>query len=237
MMHPFWFKGVPNYGDILTPWMLDKIGVPYQFTNRDQCDSLLIGSIARLARPGVNVYGSGFIRKSDEACAAANWHWVRGPISRQMVLDAGGKCPDKYGDLALALPLLQPRSPVRHEIGYTPHGVDYDLLPPELNRIKMYWADVEETTRRITECERIVSSSLHGIIVAMAYGIPAAWVPLSDRLSGDGMKFYDFYRSVGLEPVVSTLDAPVFQLPERELDVGWMLEAIHLRGINISDPS
>lgn len=217
MLRPFWFKKPDNYGDILTPYILDRLGIQHRWASTAVCDSLFIGSIAKLARPGVNVYGSGFIRRADPVCADANWHFVRGPLSRQMVLDAGGKCPDFYGDVALILPDLIPPEKQIHEIGYTPHGVEYDLFPNDAPKIRLYHRDVIATTKQITQCKKIISSSLHGIIVAMAYGIPAAYVSMSDKLSGDGMKFEDFYRSMGLEPVLSTIEKPVFQLGKIDL--------------------
>jgi pyruvyltransferase len=218
MLDVFWFRGVPNYGDILTPYILDRLQIKYRTSSKQNCNAIFIGSIANLARPGVSVFGSGFIRKNDPVCPSSNWHFVRGPLTREMVLSSGGKCPELYCDLALLLPtLIQPEKPI-HPVGFCPHGVEYDLLPKGVHKIRMYHPDVVHTTKQITQCEKIISSSLHGIVVAMAYGIPAAYVSLSDRLSGDGMKFFDFYRSVGLEPVLSTIEKPVFQLPKKNID-------------------
>lgn len=225
MINPFWFKGVPNYGDILTPYILNRLGIKHRFARREQCDSIFIGSIAKLARKGVSVYGSGFIRKSDTVSTEADWRFVRGQLTREIVLNAGGKCPAIYGDMALILPeLVAPEKQV-YEVGYCPHGVEYDLFPNDAHKIRLYHPDVENTTREITKCKKIISSSLHGIIVAMAYGIPAAYVSLSDKLSGDGMKFYDFYASVGLEPVLSTIEKPVYQLPKK-IDISAMKEVL-----------
>jgi hypothetical protein len=226
MLNPFWFKGVPNYGDILTPYILSRLNIPYKYTPKERCDSLFIGSIAKLARPAVNIYGSGFIRKADPVCPTANWHFVRGPLTRQMVIDAGGKCPEIYGDVALILPRLIPAEEKVFDVGYCPHGVENHLFPNNAHKIRMYHPDVANTTRQITKCKKIISSSLHGIIVAMAYGIPAAYVSMSDKLSGDGMKFVDFYRSVGLEPVLSTIEKPVYQLPDKEIDVSEALNIL-----------
>jgi hypothetical protein len=55
------------------------------------------------------------------------------------------------------------------------------------------------TTKQILACEHILSSSLHGIIVAHAYGIPAVQVQFSDRIFGDGVKYHDYFLSVDLE--------------------------------------
>lgn len=213
MLRPFWFKKHDNYGDILTPYILNRLGKRHLFANIRSFDSLFIGSIAKLARPGTHVYGSGFIRKQDEVCANANWHFVRGPLSREMVLKAGGKCPEIYGDAALILPELIPAMEKRHDVAYIPHHVEYDIFPRDYMRIQLSNHDVVFTTEQITRCRKVISSSLHGIIVAHAYGIPAAYVSKSFLLSGDGMKFTDYYRSVGLEPVLSTVENPVFQVP------------------------
>ena len=51
----------------------------------------------------------------------------------------------------------------------------------------------------IQSCEKILSSSLHGIIVAMAYGIPVLRIKISDEIYGDGIKYDDFYNSVNIQ--------------------------------------
>jgi pyruvyltransferase len=50
-------------------------------------------------------------------------------------------------------------------------------------------------------CERIVSSSLHGLVIADAYGIPNAWLNSDggaggSRPGGGEFKFYDYFASV-----------------------------------------
>jgi pyruvyltransferase len=46
------------------------------------------------------------------------------------------------------------------------------------------------------ECEKIISSSLHGLIISDAYGIPNARVNVSNKLFGGDFKFIDYYKSV-----------------------------------------
>jgi hypothetical protein len=63
-----------------------------------------------------------------------------------------------------------------------------------------------------------VSSSLHGIILAHAYGIPVAWTEFSTGLKGDGVKFLDHYASVGItDPVKSSVKQPVFTMGKLDL--------------------
>lgn len=57
--------------------------------------------------------------------------------------------------------------------------------------------DVGCVIDRMLSCKRIVSSTLRGLIVAYAYGIPNAWIEFSGRIKGDGTKFLDYLQSVG----------------------------------------
>lgn len=213
-MRFYWMGKGNNYGDILTPYICRRLGIPCRPAPKRKPQALMVGSIAALAKPGTQVFGSGFIHRKQVACKDAVWRWLRGPLSRRMVLDAGGDAPECYGDAALILPGLIPEARKMHDMGYIPHYVDKSHVNREFT-IDLTGGDVEHITRAITSCRRIVSSSLHGVIVAHAYGIPAAWVCWSDALAGDGMKFHDHYGSVGLGAVLSSPDAPVFQLPEK----------------------
>jgi hypothetical protein len=43
-----------------------------------------------------------------------------------------------------------------------------------------------------------MSSSLHGLVLANAYGIGAVWLKCYDTLGGDDTKFLDYFASVKL---------------------------------------
>lgn len=49
----------------------------------------------------------------------------------------------------------------------------------------------------ICSCNTILSSSLHGIIIADAYEIPNAWISLDENHPDNNFKFKDYYLSVG----------------------------------------
>lgn len=209
----FWFKRDRNYGDVMTPYILKRLDRKFHYSHSRYANAIMIGSIAKLARSGMDILGSGFIRKSDPVCKDAKFHWVRGPLTRRMIIEAGGMAPELYGDAALLLPEFIPSSEKEHDIGYIPHHVDYNLIN-EGFKVDLTKGSIEDITKQITKCRKVICSSLHGIIVAHAYGIPAAWVKLSDNLSGDGMKFHDHYQSIGLKAQLSTMEDPIFQAPD-----------------------
>lgn len=215
MLKLFYFKKENNYGDVMSPWLLRKLDVPFSDYNQNRfhANAIMIGSIANKATRNMHVWGSGFIRRNDIVCKDANYHWVRGPISRQMIIDVGGNAPELYGDAALLLPDFIEESKKEHDVGYIPHHIHYKNLKVDGFKIDLT-RSIEDVTKEITKCRSVISSSLHGIIVAHAYGIPAAYVELDGGLTGDGMKFDDHYQSVGLEgAIMSTPDDPIFQVP------------------------
>lgn len=72
--------------------------------------------------------------------------------------------------------------------------------------------DPMEVIKQIAECEIVISSSLHGLIVADSFGIPSQWIVVTDALKGDGFKFSDYYSAFGLKanPIqMSTQNIPV----------------------------
>ncbi len=68
--------------------------------------------------------------------------------------------------------------------------------------------DIESKTDQILKCERIISSSFHGIIIAHAYRIRAIWQRFSDVPFGDNIKFQDYFESVKIKPYVPEIQLP-----------------------------
>ena len=212
----WWMRGPypGNFGDVLTPYVLwHAFGVAPRWTPAARADGIAIGSIAKVAKPGMKVWGTGMPRPGDALCAEAIWTAVRGPMSRQAVLDAGGDCPAIYGDPAVLLPELY-NEPVEQttDVGIIPHvlqeasvraNVERVAEPGSIKVISLLagtFAEIEAVIREIRSCREIVSTSLHGVIVAHAYGIPcqSARIVKQGEIAADSFKMRDYKASVEL---------------------------------------
>lgn len=207
-------SGEENYGDLLSQYLVEKIsrekvvaikhpskGLHKYFYNH----YLTIGSIISSATKKSIVWGSGIIKKDDNI-REAKFIAVRGPKTRDRILEQGFNCPEVYGDPAILLPnYYNPEVKKKYSIGVVPHYVDYKAIKEALSEdknikvINLLTQSVEDTTKEILECNHIISSSLHGVIVSQAYKIPALWVKFSEKLSGDNIKFYDYYESMNID--------------------------------------
>lgn len=217
MSYVFYWGDVPqNFGDVLTRNILEYFGVDFKHTNEHKkANMFATGSIARLAGPGDTIIGSGMIRKGEKANPQAIWKSVRGPLTRANVIRCGGECPEIYGDPALLLPLFCQPSEKKHKIGIVPHYQDYNKIKSSYGEkyhvINLVNKNPLEPAKEISSCEKIISSSLHGIISAHAYGIPAARVKFS-KLHGDGSKFDDYCASVGVSSKISSINDPIYSV-------------------------
>jgi hypothetical protein len=207
----FIFREKENYGDLLSKYLVEKIsGKPVQFVQpkkqpwykMNKTNFLAVGSILHHATKHSIVWGSGIIDHEQEI-AEADFRAVRGPQTRDLLLKLGYNCPEIYGDPALLLPkYYNPQIEKKYKIGVIPHYHDYKIAvnlfqdDPEIKVIDLLTMDVEEVTREILSCENIISSSLHGLIVAQAYKIPALWVEFSDKIFGNGIKYVDYFESL-----------------------------------------
>ncbi len=195
-----------NFGDMLSPRIVTALsGRPVHYTNTGQ-RLFAVGSLLKFARKGDLIWGAGFIGEEDSCQRGIRVYAVRGPLTRNKLLGLGIECPEIYGDPALLLPWLYRLPPVmRSGIGIIPHYVDAERVHAAARdpavRIIDIRAGIEEVLRQVNKCEVLLSSSLHGCIIGDAYGIPTAWVEISDKVVGGGFKFRDYYASTEREPL------------------------------------
>lgn len=202
-----------NFGDVLTPKLLDYFGIKYDFTRGSDYNAICIGSIARHAKKDTIVLGSGFMSIKNPCETKADWRFVRGPRSKAKLESHGGKTSEVVGDPALLLPMFCDESKKKYDVGIIPHVSQYNWAKeqfPDYHVINLKTKNALAKAKEITECRSIISSSLHGIIAAHAYNIPAAYVEFELGIKGDGTKFQDHYESIGLKAEKSTVEDPKF---------------------------
>lgn len=216
LMYWAWWDDRRNFGDWIGPFLYraltgdlpihvrpDQVRPPH--TVHVTCGSIL----QKLSQPDTAVvWGSGVIAQDSSFARPAAVHAVRGPFTQAALDRQGYPVPDVIGDPGLCLPLVLdpgPR-PVSHRLGLVSHVIDRgfwdknaEYLPDTVRLIHLD-RPIADVVADIVSCEAILSSSLHGIIIAHAYGVPAsAAVPCVGRLVGDGVKFRDYYASVGMD--------------------------------------
>ncbi|MCM4161419.1 polysaccharide pyruvyl transferase family protein [Antarcticibacterium flavum] len=210
----FIFREKENYGDLLSKYLVERIsGREVKFVQpkkqpwyrRDKKNYVAIGSIIHHADKNSIVWGSGII-DHQQPIAEAKFTAVRGPRTRQYLQSLGYECPEVYGDPAILLPdYYSPEVEKKFKLGIVPHYHDYENAQKIFSGwegvkvIDLLTMDVEATTREILECKKILSTSLHGLIVAHTYKIPAVWVKMSDKIFGNDIKYADYLESVGIE--------------------------------------
>lgn len=200
----FWWQAKEgiNFGDDLSRVIVERIlGSSVRHRPLESNEKLLFaaGSILHYARDGDVIWGSGFrenpllenrFNRLDVRC-------VRGPKTREFLLKMGIDCPEIYGDPAVLMGYLFPEFKKEEPI------YDYIIIP-NIGEIRCFigyknivlptcpW---KEIVKMMMQSRLVISSSLHGIIVAESFGIPArllkmTWIePL--------LKYQDYYESTG----------------------------------------
>ena len=212
--------GKPNFGDALSPMIIERVlGRPTVWAPQTACDMAAIGSILggilqrswkrwlSLRFSPVHVWGSGFIRSPEArelaAKGALKVHAVRGHATRRGLAMPDGLALGDPGLLAGRL-LDRPVSKT-NSWAIVPHTVDRDMAVVRGLKactphavIADLSADPDACLRTIAGAEFVISTSLHGLVIADALGIPSVWAKMSGRVSGDRFKFEDYYSALGM---------------------------------------
>lgn len=218
-----------NFGDLLSKYIVSKLSnkkiIYTNPTNRwvrklGIKHYLAIGSILNKATKKSIIWGSGIISKK-QRIRGGKFLAVRGPETRKRLLELGFNCPEIYGDPGLLSSLFYKKElKKKYEIGIIPHYVDYDKISKNYEQndavlvINLMCENVEQVFDKIKMCKFIFSTSLHGVIVPHSFNIPALWVKYSDKLAGDNIKFYDYYKSVNIDFPEKILESKTYDLQE-----------------------
>lgn len=178
------------------------------------------------------VWGTGFINTNRFADNKFKYKDVRilslrGQLTKERVEKILSREVDvPLGDGGLLAERWIGKVPKKHKIGIIPHFKEQDS--PMVNKLLEFYEDAviinlrntpAEVIKQIGECENILSSSLHGLIVADSYHIPNCHImfyKFGEKMMGDGYKFSDYYSSYGLEdtPIIIESECNIPSLQE-----------------------
>lgn len=201
----YYFHGEKNVGDLLTPYIVEKItGKPAHNAKSRNFNHLLgVGSMIHRAKKNSDIWGTGTLDKtigSKYMAEELRIFALRGYLSAEALFGPNGGGPNiSFGDPGVLMPrFFSPNIEKRFRVGVIPHYVDYESEfirnAPGVKLIDVR-SDPEEFICQMLECEFVLSSSLHGLILADAYGVKNKWVSFSDKVTGGGFKFSDYYST------------------------------------------
>jgi len=212
MLRSYWWKDKPNFGDLLTPYLLRHyVELETEWAPVNQADLISTGSILGHASSwwSGHILGSGKLFAHDEVPKDAKVWALRGPITAK-----GIRGDFALGDPGLLADELVPPQTKKHTLGILPHWSDQDLTQrtewDQYNPVKIYphW-DPLKVIAAIGSCHKIITSSLHGLILADAFGIPRRfeWASRLDKEGGD-LKHRDYHASIGHKFEVGVTSKP-----------------------------
>lgn len=92
----------------------------------------------------------------------------------------------------------------KYEVSVVTHMNEKITSAVDYHQINVVTDDYERFIKEIKEPKLVISSSLHGIILAEVYGVPAILL----KPNRDMLKYYDFYYSTNRVkfPIVSSIE-------------------------------
>lgn len=207
-MDVYYWKGKKNFGDLLSDLLIKRFtGLPTNWVEPAKAELVMVGSIIEhLPKDWSGVIaGVGKLHeKTIIDLPNAKILGVRGPLTAK-----GLKGNITLGDPALLADELIPLEDKIYNLGIVPHWTDTTLehdprfkkYEPKIIRVN---DDPLQVIKEISQCKKIISSSLHGIIIADAFGIPRRIEIPPRALShphqeGGLFKWLDYSESIGME--------------------------------------
>lgn len=213
-----------NFGDELSPAIVSNLTHETVTFSSEPGKILSLGSILHFAKSSDCVWGTGLLKESIlpqtvdiKICS------VRGALTREVLTKKGYDCPSVYGDPGLLAPYLwKKKETIKYEVGIIPHWSQFRYLSKYISSsstgesIKVISAadPWEKVITEINQCQTIVSTSLHGLILSDAYGIPRtmyyvgqppdlSWFKYEDYSSSINADFMPYEAGSSIESIVS----------------------------------
>ena len=207
-MNIYYWKGKKNFGDLLTSLLINKFShLTSQWSSPEEAELVVVGSILEHLPPDWKgfIAGCGKLHERTEVkLPHAKILALRGPLTAK-----GIKGSYILADPGLLADELVKDQDKQYDLGIIPHWTDNNLeIDPRFKkfnpRIIRVSDDPLKVIAEIGRCKKIVSSSLHGIILADAFGIPRRIEIPPRALShphqeGGLFKWKDYSESIGMK--------------------------------------
>jgi pyruvyltransferase len=194
-----WGRGLNNFGDCLQPVLLKHYGFTPVYCQTKDADVVLVGTVLQWIPPeypGI-ILGAG---GADQRYCFPNARimGVRGRLTLQN-LELPQKDRITLGDPGLLLSYVYPSAMAKKWVlGIVPHFVDknHSIIRGWQERFadRAVVIDVlrhpQQVVAAIKQCHHIISSSLHGLVVADAFGIPNVRFVIRETMPAT--PYYDF---------------------------------------------
>lgn len=207
-MKTYYWRGKKNFGDLLTPLLVNRFThLPTSWVEPKDASLVMVGSILEhlpVDWTGV-IAGAGKLHEGTILdLTKAKILALRGPLTAK-----GVRGSFVLADPGLLADELVPNQDKIYNLGIVPHWTDktlennplFEQFSPKIIRVT---DDPLEVIKQIAQCSKIVSSSLHGIILADAFGIPRR-IELPPRTithphqEGGLFKWLDYSASIGMK--------------------------------------
>lgn len=203
LVYVHWGRIGKNFGDCLSPLILKHYGfTPVFCSSNDAADVVVAGTLLQWLDDDYEglIIGAGGDKKK-YFFKNAKIVILRGKLTESNFQE---QKPEALGDPGLLMPLIyKPNKTKTWKVGIVPHFVDYDHR--FIRNLQNQFADQckiinvrnhpKYVIKDITSCEFIISSSLHGLIIADAYHIPNARIVIRETMPTYffDYKFDDYY--------------------------------------------
>ncbi|MDO5712474.1 MAG: polysaccharide pyruvyl transferase family protein [Micrococcales bacterium] len=185
------------------------------------------------------LWGSGLVQDRRVELPGATALALRGELTRDRM---GNPSVVALGDPGLLIRRRIRRQQPRWDVGVVPHYVHREdpglrkLLHgfPGSTRVVDVQRHPAVVARQIAACRTIVTTSLHGLITADSFGIPAVWLTMPTQLYGGDFKFHDHEtvagparpRGLRFEAIQGLADAVAAAVPADEERVARACDAL-----------
>lgn len=219
------WTGHINFGDILIFDLFNKLNISYHLCTLSKCKLITIGSILHnflLSKKNIysnkklHCWGSGFISNDEvvlqkligpfswEFNRTIEFHALRGLYTQTLVEKIlNKKITVALGDPGILINRVFPHEVnKRYDVGIILHWKE--SIENIKNKISLkdytvkYISPMQPPSiviNEIKQCNCILSSSLHGLIVADSFGIPNRHIQVTDKVEGGDFKFKDYYSA------------------------------------------